>query len=1217
MKGKSVFVRAAAVLLAAVFCWGGAGPRARAAEDRVVRIPCGINDLLYLDDQGQPAGRYLPYLTKLERINNWQFEYVDTTWTQALEQLENGELDLLFPTTFTQDRTATMDFSTLVAGYSAPGLFARLDSEYDYEDFSAFDGARIAVTQGSTNEQMLEEFARDRGFTYQPVYMESNSQKARALERGNVDMIVLTAYNDLSNTALVSLMDAKPFYFSVKKGTNQDLLDELNRGTQQLLKEDPDLVSSTFRQCLLEGSGGMLAFTKEERDFVESGKEVRVGLYADTRPLSYTKSDGTVGGIYTDLMDYVRENSGINLVLYPLTRDQDWRELLRSGELDFFFGESFALNRESTDLQSTDPFYPYDYVLVTKNDCAFGALEDPVIALTRGRFYLGDYVTQNMHAQARFYDSGKECFLAVLKGEADGAMVNNAEYNYQSKNPRFSAMIQWENYRVTTDGGLISTDDIDPVEFSAVNKAVGLLYDDFISTTINDNLNLPYNTTLSDDLYMMRGVLLVAAIVLVVIIAAFLVIRRIRERQRAVLAQHKEYERNQLQVLAALSRDYDAVYYTDLGTDTCKELWVNEDAARAKGAGRVLAPGSNVYSEALRQYVDNFVQPEDRDKVLALSDPAAMLQRLRTTGDFSLRYRVKENQWGQGNFEIHVVELSQVGDGRGMVFGTRCIDEAVRAESDQRQLLETALEAANKASATKSDFLSKMSHDIRTPMNAIIGMTAIAAAHLDDQERVRDALGKISSSSRYLLGLINEVLDMSKIEAGAITLTEEPFNLSEFLNDLLVMVQPQVKQHNHKLEVRIQDIQHEDVLGDSLRIQQAFVNILDNAVKYTPDGGTISLNVRELPIRTPKAARYEFVFRDTGLGMSKEYVAKIFEPFSRAEDLRVSKIQGTGLGMPITQNIVQQMDGTIQVESEEGKGTTFTVTIFLKLQDSQELDVSGLADLSVLVVDDDDAACESVCELLEQIGMKSTGCSSGMDAVAAMKQTVGTPQEFYAAILDWRMPEMDGIETARAIREVAGDELPVIILSAYDWSDIEAEARAAGVNAFLSKPVFKSGLIRQFKTLKSAEEQQTVEKAPHEPLKAIQESDYSDVRVLLVEDNDLNREIAREIMEMAGLQVEEAEDGKEAVEKVTASPEGYYDIIFMDIQMPVMSGYEATRAIRALDRADTAAVPIIAMTANAFLEDIQASKDAGMNEHLSKPIDFDRFSEILKKYLKK
>lgn len=1213
MKKKKTLVRVAALLLAAFCCLGTLGPLGMAAppvEERVVRVPCGINDLLYLDDAGQLAGRYAAYLTKLQQVNGWAIECVETTWPQAVEMLECGELDLLFPTNYSDQRTLTMDFSSLVAGYTAPALFAKADSGYGYEDFARFNGARIAVTQGSSNEQALIEFAQSRGFTYEPVYIASNSEKTRALTQGRVDMIILTSDRELSGAVLVAMMETSPFYFAVKKG-NDALLDELDQGMQKIFRENPELVAETYRQCLMGENASMLAFTQEERDFVESGRQVVIGFYEDTKPLAYVNEDGACDGIYVELLEYVKENSGVNLVFKPISRDYNWQDLVSDGELDFFIGASSTLAAEDPNYISTDTFFPYDNVLITRSDCAFSELEAPVIALTNGRLYLNDYVSKTMRAgEVRFYHSAKDCFLAVLKGEADATVLNNVEYNYQSKNARFAGLIQWENYRVATEGGLMADVDIDPVMFSVVNKAVGLLTDEYVSTTITDNLNMSYEPTVMDTLYIFRYPLMAIALVGLVTVAVVIVIRKARKRQNAIMAEAQAHERHQLRILAALSRDYDAIYYVDLDADTCEAVRVNDHAV--EGAGRV-ALVSNVYWETMRQYVENFAQTEYYDILIPLSDPQAVLQRFQEERDFSVRYQVKPNEQGQEYFEIHMVDVSTDDQEHAMVFGTRCIDEVVRAETEQRQLLQDALEVANKASTAKSDFLSKMSHDIRTPMNAIIGMTAIAGAHLDDTERVKDALGKIASSSRYLLGLINEVLDMSKIESGAITLNEEAFNLSDLLNNLLIMVQPQIKQHGHNLEVHIQDIQHEDVLGDSLRIQQTFINIMGNAVKYTPDGGEISLAVRELPARSPKLAGYEFTFRDNGIGMSEEFKQRIFEPFSRAEDVRVSKIQGTGLGMAIAQNIVQQMNGSIQVESEQGKGSTFIVTIYLKLQEGRELDASELAELPVLVVDDDPDACESVCELLNQIGMKSEGCTSGKEGVEAVRRTMGTPDQFYAAILDWKMPDMDGVETAKAIRKLAGDELPVIILSAYDWSDIELEARAAGVDAFLSKPVFKSGLIRQFKSLK--DEGGKEDGKDKDQLHDIQDSDYTGRRALLVEDNDLNREIAREIMEMAGLQVEEAENGKEAVDKMFASEKGYYDIIFMDIQMPVMSGYDAAMAIRSLGRADSLSIPIIAMTANAFVEDVQAAKAAGMNEHLAKPIDFEKFSAILKKYL--
>ena len=444
MKKKKRLVRAAALLLAALCCVGALGPWAVAAprETQVVRIPCGINDMLYLDDMGRLSGRYAAYLAKLQQVNGWAYECVETTWPQAVEMLERGELDLLFPTNYTDERAQTMDFSTLVAGYIAPGLFARVDSGYGYEDFAGFDGARIAVTKGSSNEQALIAFAQSRGFTYQPVYMDSNTDKPLALARGEVDMIVMSANSDLEDAALVSVMEASPFYFTVKKG-NDDLLAQVDEGMQELIKEHPELMAETFRQCLVGENGNMLAFTQEEKDFIQSGQPVVVGFYEGTKPLAYVDEDGHCDGIYVELLEYVKEHAGVNLEFKPISRSYNWQDMVKSGELDFFIGASSTLATDDSSFRSTNTFFPYDNVLITRRDCAFNELEAPVIALTNGRLYLNSYVSETLRAgEIRYYHSAKDCFVAVLKGEADGTVLNNVEYNYQSKNDRFAELIQ-------------------------------------------------------------------------------------------------------------------------------------------------------------------------------------------------------------------------------------------------------------------------------------------------------------------------------------------------------------------------------------------------------------------------------------------------------------------------------------------------------------------------------------------------------------------------------------------------------------------------------------------------------------------------------------------------------------------------------------------------------------------------------------------------------
>ena len=623
---------------------------------------------------------------------------------------------------------------------------------------------------------------------------------------------------------------------------------------------------------------------------------------------------------------------------------------------------------------------------------------------------------------------------------------------------------------------------------------------------------------------------------------------------------------------------------------------------------RIYAP-TGTYHGFVEQVVAKYKTLESLDALDALISPENIRRNLQGENDiYKFEYcALDENTYKIASF------IPLEWDGTKLVkvlLASMDVSQEKKAEIESHKALKEAYRAAENASRAKTDFLSNMSHDIRTPMNAIVGLTAIAGANIENQDKVVECLGKITKSSRHLLGLINEVLDMARIESGRMSLAEEDFRLPELVDNLLTLTNPAIDEHHHQLEVHVEHIEHEAVCGDSLRIQQVFVNLMSNAIKYTPDGGNITFTIKEKPNGFSELGCYEFSIADNGIGMTPEFQKIMFEPFSRADDHRTTKVQGTGLGMAITRNIVNLMNGDIQVESAPNKGTKITVTVYLKLQKDEKEQEKELFDLPVLVVDDDKTSCESTVETLREIGIAGEWVLTGKEAVERCYARHETNSDYFAVILDWKMPEMDGIETARRIRECVGQDVTIIILTSFEFSEIEEEARAVGVDAFMAKPLFRSRLtatLRQFTSGKK-------EKDARNYLEDFAKTDYTGKRLLLVEDNDLNREIATEILGMTGVTVETAENGKIAVEKVAAAPENWYSLVLMDIQMPVMNGYEATAAIRSLP-GSRGKVPIIAMTANAFAEDVQLAKNTGMNEHIAKPLDLNKLNDVLKQWL--
>ena len=538
------------------------------------------------------------------------------------------------------------------------------------------------------------------------------------------------------------------------------------------------------------------------------------------------------------------------------------------------------------------------------------------------------------------------------------------------------------------------------------------------------------------------------------------------------------------------------------------------------------------------------------------------------------------------------------------------LEKAYQLSLEQKNAeLERAIRQETAANRAKREFLFNMSHDIRTPMNAIIGFTSLAATHIDHREQVLDYLKKTATASQHLLSLINDVLDMSRIESGKVSLEPRPVHLPELVHDLRDIIQSSISAKRLSLFIDMVDVEDEDVVADPMRLNQIMLNILSNAIKFTPAGGTITLRIVQKQTAPKGSADYEFHIRDNGIGMSPAFQEHIFEQFAREETSTVSGIQGTGLGMAITKNLVDMMGGGISVESEPGKGSEFTVSLRLPVSGERAAAparIPQLEGLRALVADDDTDTCLNVSKMLRTIGMRADWTTSGREAVVRVQDALDQGDGFRVFIIDWMIPDLNGLEVVRRVRKLIGEDTPIIILTAYDWTDIEIEARAAGVTAFCAKPLFLSELRRVLAEPFRMEEQAEQTEQPAE---------FAGKRLLVVEDNALNCEIAVTMLEEAGFTVETAENGKLAVDKVRENAPGYYDLVLMDIQMPVMNGYEATRAIRALPDAEKAALPIVAVTANAFDEDRQNAARAGMNGHLSKPFDMQQLLAMIEEVL--
>ena len=669
--------------------------------------------------------------------------------------------------------------------------------------------------------------------------------------------------------------------------------------------------------------------------------------------------------------------------------------------------------------------------------------------------------------------------------------------------------------------------------------------------------------------------------------------------------KQKEKEKRQMELVHALSIDFNLVCFFDLETGKGSTLKMDDRYAQILNSAFT---GEISLQESMEHYIQTFVYKEDREMMRQACSAKHLKSELSEKNLYYVSYRLYRDNEMQ-YFQMKAVRPGAWDESQGIVIGFRSVDEETRNEMEKKSLLEEALLQANKANKAKSVFLSNMSHDIRTPMNAIVGFTSLAITHIGHREQVEEYLKKIMSSGNHLLSLINDVLDMSRIESGKMQLEEKPCSLPEILNDLRNILQADVNAKKIKLNIEAVRLEHEEIYCDKLRLNQVFLNLLSNAVKYTNAGGSVSLGILEKPGLSENCAEYEFSIKDTGIGMSEDFVSHIFEPFERERNSTISRIQGTGLGMAITKNIVDMMHGSIEVKSEQGKGTEVRVSFIFHLAFGKKLQaIPEFKNCRALVADGNINNCNTIAAMLTRLGMRAEQALSGDEAVQKTRRAAQDNDVYGVYVIDWQIIDMTNLELIQKLRKETGETAVIIAMAANDWSEAEEEAKAAGVTAFCNKPLFFSELWNCLSKMAGNSET--------DPAKRNRESvKLGTGHILLAEDIDLNQEIAVAILGEAGFSVDVAENGQIAVDMIKESQPGYYQLVLMDIQMPVMNGYEATRKIRKLENPELSSIPILAMSANAFEEDRQEALRCGMNGHIAKPIDVDNLLETLNEIL--
>ena len=1194
------------------------------------------------DADGRLTGYGIEFLNLISQYSRLNFQYTgyDRAWGEMLDMLENGEIDVVTSARKTLDREERFLFS-LPIGRNDTVLSIRLDNNVIHRgSYSTYNGMTVGQLTGSSQNQSLVEFAEENGFTYHVKEYDDSADLEAALQNGDVDAILSSNLRKAENEKTLDIIESADFYAIVRKD-DTELLDEINYAIEQMDINEGDWKNVLFYRYYGSNYTSALHFTERETEYIRqvvSGeKSITMTAVGDRAPYSFI-DNGELKGILPDYFASIMELAGLPYTGIAPKDHEDYHKLAETNGVNVVIDKNYSDDIIENAVYrgfNTNSYITVGMARVTRQDFN-GTIKTVAVTESQGKDIIERELLNGY--EVIDYPTGEAAMQAVLNRKADVAYVYTYSaqlfVNHDATNSLYYSMLNG----MRTQFRMYVSETTDHELITILNKCISQTSEDAFNQLASKYTSYSIGDMSFSQYLQANPQILIIAFFVIALIACVIIVLSLRMQWNRRLLYTTERSNKkmgeQLAIVEALSRDYTNVYAINEELETARIIKLEGYVTEG------LKKGSNEehsYGPILEQYIRDRVHPEDQEELLQALSLGMVKQMLAENEEYQGSYRIVTDDDEVHHFQFtylkiakpskiaglakfanleKIAQLTRINnddyDHDGFILaGFRNIDEVIRKEQEQKNVLSEALAQAQYANNAKTTFLNSMSHDIRTPMNAIIGFTSLAVTHIDNKEQVRDYLSKIMTSGNHLLSLINDVLDMSRIESGKVKIEEKEASLPEIMHDLKTIVQSDVKSKQLEFYIDTLDVTNETIICDKLRLNQVLLNILSNAMKYTKPGGMVSVRVTQLSEASNGSADFEFKVKDTGIGMSPEFLKHVFEPFEREQTSTVSGIQGTGLGLAITKNIVDMMNGKISVDSEEGKGSEFTVTFRFRVVEDpaepQKLD--HLIDLRALVVDDDVNTCVSVSKMLSAIGMHPDWTTLGNEAVIRTDFAMEQNEPYSAYIIDWLMPDMNGIELVRRLRKVIGDLTPIIILTAYDWSDIEEEAREAGVTAFCSKPLFASELRTALAGTYS-------EKANEKEV-SIPEHRFDGTRILLVEDNALNQEIAQTILEAAGFEIDTADDGSIAVEMMKEKAADTYDLILMDVQMPIMNGYQATRAIRALDDPVKSMIPIVAMTANAFEEDRKEAMDSGMNGYIPKPIIIEQLMGTLEEILKK